>query len=70
MKKYKVYLVDITDLDVISNFSFLKNNEEFIKIAEEQGNVYSIESFEELYNSNSGGFQESSYIRIIEVETN
>jgi len=69
MKEYKVYLIDIKYLDDSINLGeLLYNDEEFIKIAKEQNNVYNLDSFEELYNSVTDSIQRNSYIRIIETE--
>jgi len=67
MKEMRVYLVDLQDLtDEEENLDIRDlPNEEFMKISERQGEVYTLKAFQNEWNAEAIVYE--SFIRFIEV---
>ncbi len=70
-KEIRVYAIGACDLHRLNAILIDEvSDEDFMKIAEEEGNVWTLERFQESYNHNFLGCpnQIQHYIRFIEVE--
>lgn len=73
MKELRVYVIDIEEIDddFLDNMgidqSVQLNDEDFITVAEEQGNVYTLNGFAQAFNHQDIN-SSTDIIRFIEVE--
>ena len=73
MKELRVYVIDIEEIDddFLDNMgidqSVQLNDEDFITVAEEQGNVYTLNGFAQAFNDQDIN-SSTDIIRFIEVE--
>jgi hypothetical protein len=66
--EYRIYAIDLTEWET-SDLSIVDlTDEEFIKIAEQQGRVYTLKGFESEFNNEN--ISDQWYIRIIKIQSN
>lgn len=66
--EYRIYAIDPIEWEASDVLIVDLTDEEFIKIAEEQGRVYTLKGFESEFNNEN--ISDQWYIRIIKIQSN
>jgi hypothetical protein len=69
MKEIKAYVINDEQLDLYETSVYDLTDDEFMRLAEESGSVYSLSEFEKIYNANESEELNPDYhfIRFIAV---